>query len=172
MYSDFWANRPAAVINEEAPEEESEPWLTPQMFYILLGILAALCAAALMGMRRLQKRKRLMRVSNLPPNQQAIAYYHALMSIVTYYTIPLAPAETDKAYGKRMGKRFAFRSDSVFLRDIIALYYKAKYSPATISPDEVSLMQEAHGDMVQLLRSMRHKFVFFFLRNIRTIGDV
>jgi hypothetical protein len=175
MYRDFFANQPtttAAPILVEEEEYEREPWLTSFMFFLLTGLFFALIIAALITIRRLHTRAKFKRLRALSPNEKVKIYYRAIMDIVTYYTTPLTPAETPKAYGQHMGRRFAFHSDSVFLRDIIDLYYKAKYSSATISDDELSLMHDAHTDMMDLLRSMRHKFVFFYLKHIKRVGEL
>jgi len=60
----------------------------------------------------------------------------------------------------------------VFLRDLIALYYKARYSSHQISDNEVALMEEAYYDMLALLRAMRSRPVFIYLRCIRRVGSL
>ena len=112
------------------------------------------------------------RVRALSTNKQVIAYFAAIFDIVNYYTTPVSPGETPKAYGKHKGKRFAFESDSVFFRDLIALYNKAKYSQHAISEEERLLMEEAHGTMINMLKDMRLPIVFWYLRYIKRVGVV
>jgi len=113
----------------------------------------------------------LARVQKQSPDQQVIAYFGGILDIVTYYTSPLIPGETPFAYGKHKGKRFAFHSDSVFFKDLIALYYRAKYSPHQITENESALMEEAYFTMVELLRSQkRTPFVFLYLRYVKRVG--
>ncbi|MCL1862613.1 MAG: transglutaminase-like domain-containing protein, partial [Defluviitaleaceae bacterium] len=150
---------------EEIPEPESQSIIP----IILVGAVFSILLIAFLAMRlRINNNK----LINQPPREQVLIYFHALIDIITYYTKPLTPSETEKAYAAHMGKRFAFRSDTVFLHDIIALYYKAKYSPAEITQDEAALMKEAHEDMLLLLRSMRHRYQFFYLRHIRRLGCI
>ncbi|MCL1883282.1 MAG: hypothetical protein FWF81_05970 [Defluviitaleaceae bacterium] len=139
---------------------------------IFIIVIAVICIITALICFRLKERRKLARINNLPLNEQVKIYFHSILGIVTYYTSPLTPHETPKSYSLRMGKRFAFRSDSVFLRDIISLYYKARYSPAQLSEDEVNLMKEAHRDMIALLRYTRQKYVFAYLRYVRGIGGV
>jgi hypothetical protein len=103
----------------------------------------------------------------LPP-----AYFNAMTDIISHYKSSPAAGETPNAYGQRYGKRFAFRSDSVFCRDLVALYYKAKYSPVEISPDEVALMEDAHREMLMLLRNTRNDWEYVYLRYVRRVGEV
>jgi len=114
----------------------------------------------------------IVKVRKLPPNQQVIAYFEGILDIVSYYTTPMEPGETPKIYGSHKGKRFAYKSDSVFFRDLISLYYKAKYSPHEISKKECDLMEEAYFDMVKLLKTKRLPVVFMYLRYIRRVGAV
>ena len=141
-------------------------WIQTLIFALILlgGIFAFLLT------RYLQVVISRRRVRRLSPNLQVIAYFKGILDIVTYYTHPMITGETIKAYGIHKGKRFAFKSDSVFFRDLIDLYNRAKYSPHDITEAERSLMEEAYFDMVQLLRQRRIKIVFLHLLYIRRIG--
>jgi len=154
-----------------SPTQAYEP--TPQHVAVstLAAVVFAMLIITVLALRWRVKYNQ-WRVKNQAPGEQVKAYFRALMDIVTYHTMPLNPNETEKAYAEHMGKRFAFRSDTIFLRDIIALYYKAKYSPAKITQTEADIMQEAHGDMLRLLQSLRHKYVFLYLRYVRGLGSV
>ncbi|MCL2287316.1 MAG: hypothetical protein FWC32_13260 [Firmicutes bacterium] len=114
----------------------------------------------------------LMKVRKLSPNRQVVAYFAGILDIITYYTNPLIPGETPQIYGTHKGKRFAFKSDSVFFRDLITLYYKAKYSPHEISEAERQLMEEAYFDMLNLLKMKRLRVIFMYLRYIRKVGVI
>jgi len=114
----------------------------------------------------------IVKVRKLPSNRQVIAYFEGILNIVSYYTTPMEPGETPKIYGTHKGKRFAFKSDSIFFRDLISLYYKAKYSPHEVTKAECELMEEAYFDMVRLLRMKCLPIVFMYLRYIRRVGAV
>lgn len=114
----------------------------------------------------------LAKVRKMAHDKQVIAFFTAILNIVEYYTVPLTSGETPKAYGDHKGKRFAFRSDSIFLRDLIALYYKAKYSPHEITKKDSDLMEEAYFDMLALLKSRRLPTRFAYIRYVRRVGIV
>ena len=139
---------------------------------IVLPVLIGLCALIYLLIKFWYVIYALVKIRRLAPNQQIIAYFAGILDIVTYYTTPLIRGETPLAYGTHKGKRFAFKSDSVFFKDLIALYYKAKYSPHEVSETERAIMEEAYFDMVKLLRSKRLPFIFMYLRYIRRIGVV
>ena len=110
------------------------------------------------------------RVKNLLPNHQIQVYFKGILEIVSVHSKPVAYGETPQAYGSHMGKRFAFRSDSIFFRDLIALYYKAQYSPHQATEYEVALMEEAYHDMVRLLEMTRRRPKFIYLRYVKQVG--
>jgi len=139
---------------------------------LVLSILAAVGVVLFLIMQFWQVCYAIRKMKRLPYDQQVIAYFDGILNIVTYYTIPMAPGETPKIYGGHKGKRFAFKSDSIFFTDLITLYYKAKYSPHEISEAECELMEEAYFDMVNLLRMKRLPIIFMYLRYIRRIGAV
>ncbi|MCL2387652.1 MAG: transglutaminase-like domain-containing protein [Defluviitaleaceae bacterium] len=162
------ATTPTVIITPDEPEEAVRPLIIGVAFFVFKKLLLV----AFFAIRRYQRKLKIRRINALPPNEQVKTYFHGILDIVTYYTNPLTPAETPKAYGKRMGKRFAFRSDSIFFRDLIALYYKAKYAPAQVSSDEIAIMQEAHKDMIDLLKDMRYRVVYLYLRYVKRVGEI
>jgi hypothetical protein len=113
-----------------------------------------------------------MRLNRLPPNHQARRYFKGILNISEYYHLPMGEGETTLAYGKRAGKRFAFRSDALFLRDLIALYNRAKYGHRQISEAELTLMKDCYFDMLYMLRTMRYLPHYLYLRHIKQIGSV
>jgi len=105
-------------------------------------------------------------------NSQAMSYFKGIFSIVTFNVGSLAEGETPLAYGKENGKRYTFHRGSVTFGQLIELYYKAKYSPHTISETERALMEEAYHDMVTRLRNANENYKFMYLHYIRRIGAV
>ena len=105
-------------------------------------------------------------------NQQAVSYFKGILGIVTFNVGPLAEGETPLAYGRENGKRYTFHRGSVTFGELIELYYKAKYSPHTISENERALMEEAYFDMVARLRNANENYKFMYLHYVRRIGAV
>ncbi|MCL2355757.1 MAG: hypothetical protein FWC70_01195 [Defluviitaleaceae bacterium] len=164
---------PGFVPVPPAPfEPEEEPTLTPRHLAALIFAGAVLAALIFFAAYNIKARITVRRVKKLPPGRQVEIYFRATMRISEQFVPPALPDETENAYGLRAGKRFAYRSDTVFFRDLIALYYKAKYSPREITPDEAALMREAHSEMLFLLRETRLKWVYLYLYHVRGVGKI
>jgi len=154
-------------------EDEPEPrFLSPQRVGIWIVTAAILTAIIALAAYVLRTKLTLRRIKKLPPGERVKIYFRATLSVVAYFTSHPLPDETEKLYGLRTGKRFAYKSDSVFFRDLITLYYKAKFSPHEISPAEADLMRDAHADMLSLLRQLRWRYVYLYLRHVRGVGRV
>ena len=145
------------------------------LLVVAAGVLAFIILAfmAYLTERSWRLKRRLRKVKKYKNDEQVIIYFTGILDIVTYYTTkPLEERETPKAYGLRMGRRFAFQSDSVFFKDLIDLYYKAKYSGDEVTAKEAALMKEAYFDMLALLKAMRRKPIFAYLRYVQGVGEV
>ncbi|MCL2188962.1 MAG: transglutaminase-like domain-containing protein [Defluviitaleaceae bacterium] len=153
-----------------------EPEVTSLLQMILLTALFILSFVALIALYlficRARNRLAILRISKLTPNQQAQAYFKGILAISEYYHKPLIPGETTLAYARRAGKRFAFQSDAVFLKDLISLYNRAKFGKNQISQEELALMKDAHATMVNLLYTMRRRPRFVYLHYVRRVGAV
>jgi len=157
------------------PGEAPTATLTLQeMQMLVLGVLVlvALLVLARSAGQYWHVRSGLKKIKVLTRDEQTIAYFNGILDIVEYYTKPLKSGETPKAYGTHMGKRFAFKSDSVFFKDLIDLYYKARYSGIDVTETEAAIMEEAYHDMVNMLRLMRWRPQFLYLRYVKRIGVV
>jgi len=182
MMSDFWdsfAGGPpsdssgGAGTTSPGGSETTRNIITSQnLSMILIGIVLFLLAAIFIFIetRRLQFRLKLNKIKTLSNNEQTQIYFKGLLDIIMYYTIPMVSGETIHGYGEHKGKRFAYRSDSIFFRDLIKIYYRAKYSNKQVSDDDVLLMEEAYNEMVSFLRYRRSRTVFNYLRFVRKVG--
>jgi len=112
------------------------------------------------------------RIRKLPINQQIGAYFNGIIDITSYCASPKDRAETPHAYGQRMGRRFRFKSDSVGLKDLVDLYYKARYGSKELSDEERKVMEISYNDMVNHLRYENRRPNYLYLRYIRQIGVV
>jgi len=138
---------------------------------VLIGLAALVgLVLAFVLIRCMQVMSRVKRIRKLPINQQIGVYFKGILDITSYCTNAKDPTETPFAYGKRMGKRFRFRSDSVLLQDLVDLYYKARYGYGQLSEDERILMEDSYFDMIRHLRWEHNKPNFFYLRYIRQVG--
>ncbi|MCL2364200.1 MAG: transglutaminase domain-containing protein [Defluviitaleaceae bacterium] len=175
LYADFWpeGGGGGGGITTPPPIVEATPrslFFYLLLFALLILALILLIIAAVLLAGRFRTRLALRRLSKLDRNQQTQAYFKGILSISEYYHLQLTQGETTLMYSNRAGKRFAFQSDAIFLRDLIALYNRARYSNHPITPKEATLMQTSYQDMLDLLRAMRIKPHFLYLRHVKKIG--
>jgi len=155
-----------------APDQaRTGPTMAQVRAYVLLG-LAGVVAAALVFLliRYIQLAVKTNKVRALTANQQIAAYFNGIINITAHCTGPKDPTETPYAYGQKMGKRFAFKSDSVLLKDLVDLYYKARFGSGELSEPERRLMEDSYFDMIGHLRRENKSPNFFYLRYIRQVG--
>ncbi|MDR1558795.1 MAG: transglutaminase-like domain-containing protein [Clostridiales bacterium] len=106
------------------------------------------------------------RIQKLPRNEQAIEYFREIIKMTRYYRYPMLDYETPAAYAERIGKRFAFKNDSIFIRDLARIYNKAKYAGEQIHREELTLMRNCRDELLAYIRYMRRKPVFIWNRYI------
>ncbi|MCL2500843.1 MAG: transglutaminase-like domain-containing protein [Defluviitaleaceae bacterium] len=167
---------PANPLHTASAPETRETGI-PLLYSVILLILALFLTAAIavfvfLSVCRIRFTLALKRIRCLSPNHQAQIFFKGILNISEYYHLPMEKGETTLAYGKRAGKRFAFRSDAVFLRDLIAVYNRAKYGYKQISEKERGVMEESYFAMLDLLRAMRWRPYYLYLRYIKRVGNV
>jgi hypothetical protein len=112
---------------------------------------------------------RMWRIGHMSTNRQAQIYFKGVIKMTDYYNYPMDKNETPQTYGLRLGKRFAFHSDTKIVRDLVDLYYKARYGIRPITEKELDLMKEAYFDMRRLLKEVRIKPRFMYIRYFRGV---
>jgi len=147
------------------------PAMSQVRIYVLLGLIGAAVLAIIFFLTRyVQVAIKAKRVRRLTINQQIAAYFNGILNITSHCTKPKDPTETPYAYGQKMGRRFAFKSDSVLLKDLVDLYYKARFGKGELCESERKLMESSYLDMIGYLRREHKKTNFLYLRYIRQIG--
>jgi len=164
-----WAGGGGGAAVEEAPTWSIQ--LYALVFFSGLLALAIISAALFFLSGWLRFRMALRRVAQLDTKTRTQAYFKGILSISEYYHLHLHEDETTLAYSRRAGKRFAYRSDSIFLRDLITLYNRAKYSARPITEQDAALMQEGYFDMLALFKRMRPR-QFAYLFYVKKVGAV
>ena len=122
--------------------------------------------------RNIQFKRRLKKVKSLPPNKQAQVYFKAILQVMEHTFEPMQAGMTPKAFGRVLGKRFSFKSDTVFLSDLAHIYYKAKYSTCEISESELRHMEESYHEMTWWLKMEESKPVYYYLKLVKRMGTV
>ncbi|MCL2362321.1 MAG: transglutaminase-like domain-containing protein [Defluviitaleaceae bacterium] len=165
---------PGVFNAPEYPAEVPErglPTLARVRIYVLIGLGAlVLLGIAFFVMRCVQMALKVRRVRRLGTNQQIAAYFNGIVDITSHIAKPKDPSETPYAYGHKVGRRFAFKSDSVLLKDLVDLYYKAVYGNSALSENERNLMADSYFDMVEHLRYENRKVNFIYMRYIQQVG--
>jgi len=141
---------------------------------IVLAIIVAVIVLLLayVALRYGQVLYRGRRIKEKPVNQQITGYFGGIMDITSYCTKAKSPGETPYAYGQRVGKRFRFKSDSVLLKDLVDLYYRARYGYSELSEGERKLMEDSYHDMVEYLKREHNKPNYLYMRYVRQVGSV
>jgi len=96
------------------------------------------------------------KVSRLTSNKQVVAYFAGIIDIIEHFTT--------------LGGNDRTLSDSIFFKDLTALYNKAKYSQHIVTEEERLQMEDAYDQMVGSLRQDRFSLRFVYLRYIRRVG--
>ena len=135
---------------------------------------AALFACVLLFMlaRGIRDKRRLKKVKQFAPNEQAQIYFKAILGVLEHTIEPMAPGTTPKVFGAKLGKKFSFRSDTVFFSDLAQIYYKAKYSCHEISEKELKITEDAYYETIAYLRSEEARPVYMYLRLVKRLGTV
>jgi len=137
---------------------------------IMLTILLIVVVLIFLAWKYASVSRNAKRTKQLSINKQIEAYFSGIVSIASHCTEKKQPTETPYAYGQRVGKRFAFKSDSVMLRDLVALYYKARYSNRELTATDAKLMEDSYDDMMLYLRMANKQSDYLYLKYIRKIG--
>jgi len=154
-----------------ATPTEARPSAQQVRMYVLLGLIGLAALALLFFLiRYIQVAARDRKIRRLAVNQQIAAYFAGILNITSHCTDPKEPTETPYAYGQKIGRRFAFQGDSILLRDLVDLYYKARFGHKELTEQERQLMRDSYYDMIYYLRHHHKKPNFLYLRYIRQIG--
>jgi len=145
---------------------------TVRIILLVIFLIVAVTALVFLLRQYVKIRTVIKRVGRMPINQRITTYFTGILDIASHVTGAKDPAETPHVYGQRVGMRFAFRNDSKRLRDLVALYYRARYGAHELSEEEGIIMEDSYFDMITYLRAEHKKSRFFYLRYILRIGAI
>ncbi|MDR1541767.1 MAG: transglutaminase-like domain-containing protein [Clostridiales bacterium] len=155
------AARPTA-----APQGSSAKNYIP--IFVAIGACAAgflgFCLLVLKGSLAIESEAR--KVRRMTLNQQVIEHYKGIIKMTRYYHYPMINNETPAAYSARVGKRFAFKNDMIFIRDLTQIYYKAKYANTEVQRGDAELLSSCRKELLAFIRTMRSAPVFIWNRYI------
>jgi hypothetical protein len=102
-------------------------------------------------------------------DKQTAFYFRELLKLADYYQYPRAEGETLADYGKRLHWRFGFKNNSVFLSDLIDIYYRARFAEYPVTQAETALMRNSYYEMIDMLRKTCNWYTFMYIRYIRRV---
>ena len=157
-----------AVPGGDAPNVQVNALMAFGLFFASIALFVLLFVL----FRNFRINRRLKKVKDLSPNEQAQVYFKGILSLLEHCTEPIAQGVTPRAFGLTLGKRFSFRNDTMFLSDLVHIYYRAKYSSHEISERELEFMESAYIEMVGRLRYEESRPRYFYLRLVKQLGTV
>ena len=154
--------RPAQPPRQGIPRhtEVEKSWMTLPLFILLFPGPPAFITAlyfTLYGLGKLRRKAKDKKLSRLPANERANEYFRAIIKMASYFNYPVRGGETAAAYGQRLGKRFAFKNESVFMRDLVKIYYKCKYGGglSSATEKEAEMMGDCCREFVAYIDNVR-----------------
>ncbi|MCL2014888.1 MAG: transglutaminase-like domain-containing protein [Defluviitaleaceae bacterium] len=140
---------------------------------LLIGIIAAAAVPSLIFLYfvvwhiLLWLRRR--NLGKLDFSQQAIQYYREILKITKYWRYPILNEETPYTYGQRLRYRFSFVNDTVFIRDLNEIYYRAKYGGKPFTQEDATFMKNCYYELTDYAKYVKGRHKYFYLRYFKGI---
>ena len=163
---DFWDGRLDITAQDTVIAPPSEQANRIYWYEIVLPLAIALPVVLILYflahnfLRLLRRRK----IKSMSPNDQAIYYYREILKITDYWNYPILAEETTFLYGQRLRYRFTFANESIYLRDLNAIYYRARYASEPLTAQESALMKDCYYELVNYVKIVRSGFNFMNMR--------
>ena len=123
--------------------------------------------------KRFQVSWELKKLGKMSVNEQTQAYFWGILDLVSHcHHLSLDQGETPQAYSHRVGKRFAFANQTVYMRDLATMYNKAKFGVGELTEGEFKIMKQSYFDMIAFMKSIRIRPHYIYLRYIERIGAI
>jgi len=112
---------------------------------------------------------RLRKLRQMDAKDQIAYYYREILKITKYWRYPLLEEETSHEYGQRLRFRFGFMNDTIFIRDLNDVYYRARYGESSLSEEDVTFMKNCYYELVQYVQDIRGRHKYFFIRYFKGV---
>ncbi|MDR3239092.1 MAG: transglutaminase domain-containing protein [Clostridiales bacterium] len=108
-------------------------------------------------------------LKKLSAREQVIEYFKGILRMAHYCQYPIHENETPAAYAERIGKHFSFQDNSVLMRDLAPVYYRAKYAGDGYSDNltDLNLMRNCYHELLVLIQRARPRHIFLWDRYVR-----
>lgn len=152
-----------------AAQEPVNLWDVALPVAIAVMIAVPSLIAAYLSVWHILRVLRLRRVGRMSPNDMAVYYYKEILRITRYWNYPVLPDETPYEYGQRVRYRFSFVNDSVFIRDLNEMYYRAKYGEFPLTEAEAAFMRDCYYEFVDFVRMVRGPHRLWYIRYVKGV---
>jgi len=150
----------------DAPAEKKADYLAGLLYTAALLLFLCACFGVLVLRAKFSIWRRQRYIRRLPRNQQVVEYFHDIIKMTRYYRYPMRENETPSVYANRIGKRFAFKNDTIFIRDLVVIYNRAKYGGSQLRREDLALMKSCRAELLAFLQYFKRKSVFIWDRYI------
>ena len=179
----LWYAVQGAAVNLELDEDLQYilglDTTTTEQITVNLWVLALYVAAAFLGIIviyfavwHILWGVRLYKLKCMDAKGCVIYYYKEIIGITDYWKYPLLENETTYVYSHRMKRRFSFANDTIFLRDLNEIYYRAKYGKDTIKEEEAAFMKECYYELAGFVRATRGSHTFWYIRYVKGVATL
>ncbi|MCL2398523.1 MAG: transglutaminase-like domain-containing protein [Defluviitaleaceae bacterium] len=153
------------AYNEQAVTVNVNWWQILLIVVIVIPSVLVLYFTAHTIMRLLRRLK----VNAMSPDDKTIYYYREILKITEYWNYPILEEETTFVYGQRLRYRFTFVNESVYLRDLNDIYYRARYGSEPLTDEEAKLMKDCYYELVDYARTVRPGLNYMYMRYVKTV---
>ena len=99
-----------------------------------------------------------------------MAYFEYILKAANVYDYPMTQNETVYAWALRVGRRFAFLNETVYMPELARIFSAASYGESEITEDDFSRMKECYLEMLDMLKNNRlFKVQYVFYKYILNI---
>jgi len=133
--------------------------------YIIAAVAALIgLALAITAARAIKYKLHMKRLGRLSNNDAANAYFKLILKYAKFNEQEIRVYETPNAYAERLGERFFFNNEQMFMKDLSNVFTKAQYSGREITNNELSVMAIAYNEFINKMKQEMHWARFLFYR--------
>jgi len=155
---------PAPTVSGRALAEER--FRETLRFYITMLLSAALSVCIvflILTILVLARYYKFRRIDKSPNRIAVTAYFKHILKAAKVYEYPIMKNETVYAYARRIGRRFAFENETVYMSELARIFSSASYGSGEITDDETDVMRNCYFELTDMLKRYRLLKIQYFL---------
>lgn len=166
--SDF--NVKSAPLKIESKQEKFERTIEFVLTVTIAVLSFVLTMLAIFGLRVLMRHLKFKKIEKLSNKDAVIAYFAHILKVAKVYEYPIMKNETAFAYARRIGMRFAFENETVYMMDLARIFSEASYGNEDVSEENKRKMRGCYFEFLNRLRRYKlYKVQFIFYKYIISI---